>query len=340
MLSDMSAALTEFALKRPINPLRQYAAPLLKEAREAKKAAARLMGIASEVLQSFRERRAAATKEADRAAMDASILGMLVNNASYADDLERCSDVLAFLVAGHDTTGYTLSFALYELAKHPDVANKLAASLNSEEDAAADGARKQQQRGKKSGAAPGDSAEGDYDHDFGVSCEYLTCVIKESMRLWPVAAQGSIREPSEDVPLPNGGGDDDQGPPVIIPKGSTCLLPFLALHRTAPGVTDPEAFVPERWLAKEKPSAEEAAEAAALRDSFMPFSLGRRNCVGQAVANAELRLVIAALCRQYEFSVVNDMTPDYYLTLKPAGGLLKAVKRRGTGRERAASSDL
>ena len=36
MLSDMSAALTEFALKRPINPLRQYAAPLLKEAREAK----------------------------------------------------------------------------------------------------------------------------------------------------------------------------------------------------------------------------------------------------------------------------------------------------------------
>ena len=58
------------------------------------------------------------------------------------------------------------------------------------------------------------------------------------------------------------------------------------------------------------------------------------------MANAELRLVIAALCRQYEFSVVNDMSPDYYLTLKPAGGLLKAVKRRGTGRERAAFSDL
>ena len=119
------------------------------------------------------------------------------------------------------------------------------------------------------------------------------------LTLYPCLGRGRARARAGSI-----GRDDDQGPPVIIPKGSTCLLPFLALHRTAPGVTDPEAFVPERWLAKEKPSAEEAAEAAALRDSFMPFSLGRRNCVGQAVANAELRLVIAALCRQYEFSVV------------------------------------
>ena len=43
--------------------------------------------------------------------------------------------------------------------------------------------------------------------------------INESMRLWPVAAQGSVREPANDVPV-----DPTDPDGAIIPKGSVCLL--------------------------------------------------------------------------------------------------------------------
>jgi cytochrome P450 len=33
----------------------------------------------------------------------------------------RFSDLITYLVAGHDTTGYTLSWILLEVARHPEV---------------------------------------------------------------------------------------------------------------------------------------------------------------------------------------------------------------------------
>ncbi len=52
---------------------------------------------------------------------------------------------------------------------------------------------------------------------------YLECVIKEGMRLWPVAALGSLRLASKDIHYKD----------YIIPKGSTLLIPFYPLFRTA-----------------------------------------------------------------------------------------------------------
>jgi len=37
---------------------------------------------------------------------------------------------------------------------------------------------------------------------------------------------------------------------------------------------DPDSFVPERWLGDEKYASDQ-------RDSFAPFSLGPRNCIGR-----------------------------------------------------------
>ena len=50
------------------------------------------------------------------------------------------------------------------------------------------------------------------------------------------------------------------------------------------GIADGDEFRPDRWL----PSDPDAAKLAAL---FMPFSLGRRNCVGQNLAMLELKMV-------------------------------------------------
>ena len=39
------------------------------------------------------------------------------------------AQALAFLIAGHETSGSTLTFALYELALHPDIQHSLRAEI-------------------------------------------------------------------------------------------------------------------------------------------------------------------------------------------------------------------
>ena len=50
---------------------------------------------------------------------------------------------------------------------------------------------------------------------------------------------------------------------------------------------------PERW---ESPTPE-------LDSLLMPFSVGPRNCVGQNLANLEMRVVLATLLRRYRFTL-------------------------------------
>jgi cytochrome P450 len=75
-------------------------------------------------------------------------------------------------------------------------------------------------------------------------------------------------------------------------------------------------LVPKRW---ENPTPE-------MQQSWMGFSLGRRNCVGQVLANAELSVVLAKLCCDYEWSVVVEGKGEYSVTLKTIGTVLKAKK--------------
>jgi cytochrome P450 len=108
-------------------------------------------------------------------------------NSPYDSDVARGADVITFLVAGHDTTAYTLSWILIEVARHPIVLTKLQQELD---DIVRNGF----------GFTP--STLG--------NLEYLNMVIKEGMRLWPVAALGSIREPLVDIAYKG----------KVIPKGN------------------------------------------------------------------------------------------------------------------------
>ena len=80
----------------------------------------------------------------------------------------------------------------------------------------------------------------------------------------------------------------------------------------------PDEWRPERWLDGE----------GKLRtpEGLLPvgFSLGARNCVGQALAMAELKRVTAALASRFVFEAVEPPTPDFFLTLKPSGARLRA----------------
>ena len=74
-----------------------------------------------------------------------------------------------FLVAGHDTTGYTIEWIIAEVARNPKVYTKLKEEIDA--------------------SIPSDVA--DISYNAANALPYLDMVIKEGMRLWPVA--GKVR---------------------------------------------------------------------------------------------------------------------------------------------------
>jgi cholesterol 24(S)-hydroxylase len=133
---------------------------------------------------------------------------------------------------------------------------------------------------------------------------YLDYVIKEGMRLNPVIAQGSIRVASKDIKFKD----------MIIPKGSDISMPQYVLFRV--GIQDPESFNPDRWN-PDSPDLEQ------LKVSFLPFALGRRNCIGQNLANFELKLILASLYRSFRFELQTVVENECFLTLQPKNAFLK-----------------
>ena len=99
---------------------------------------------------------------------------------------------------------------------------------------------------------------------------YLTRVINETMRINPVVAGGVVRDISEDI--------EHEG--MLLPKGSTVMLHFYTLFRSH--ISQPDEFLPDRW-------DETHPEYALLKSLYMPFSLGKRNCIGMNLAALEIR---------------------------------------------------
>ena len=99
---------------------------------------------------------------------------------------------------------------------------------------------------------------------------YLTRVINEVMRFDPVSAGGVPREIGEDL--------EHEG--MLIPKGSTVNVHFYTILHSQ--ISQPDEFLPDRW-------DEAHPEYALLKSLFMPFSLGKRNCMGMNLALLEMR---------------------------------------------------
>lgn len=129
----------------------------------------------------------------------------------------------------------------------------------------------------------------------------LQMAIKESMRLYPVSASGSSRVCGRDFVTKEG---------WIIPKGTSVVSHIMMTHRNK-NVFGPNAneYVPSRW--------ENATQAQ--KDSFLIFSAGKQNCVGQSLAQAELHCIIPRILKEVELEVEDPGTITWFLTLKSIG---------------------
>ena len=176
------------------------------------------------------------------------VLGVLLrtadDNGALMGDDELCDAMRTLLVGGHDTTASTLTWVLERVTRQPDVLARV-------QDAARDG-----------------------------DDEYLDAVIKEAMRLRPVAPM-TARLATQDFELPG----------LTIPAG-TIVFPYITLvHRRPDLWENPHEFRPERFL-----------NAAVNTYAWIPFGGGRRRCLGAAFSLIEARVVLRTILQNADLA--------------------------------------
>jgi cytochrome P450 len=273
-LKESELCMREFANKTSIYPLRESFGFLIQEHRRACAAAKYVKSLALNIIHAYRKLENP-TKD--------TIIDRIMNNKAYQNDDERAADIISLFIAGHDTTAYTIAWILKELAQNPKEQQKLRDSLHAN----------QMEDWSKSDA--------------------LRKIVKEGMRLYPVAALGSGRCVGRDIESEDG--------LFVIPKGSFVLVPMILLFRNEHVFHDADSFLPSRW--------DDDQVTTEMKDGHMPFSLGKQNCVGQSLANAEIHTLIPQIFANFELELEEEGIMEYFITMKPIKTMIKAKKILG-----------
>lgn len=138
---------------------------------------------------------------------------------------------------------------------------------------------------------------------------YLECTVAEVLRIATTTPLSIPHKATRDSSL---AGYD-------IPKNTMVMTNLWALHHDPHEWDEPEVFRPERFLDEKgnfSPSGPQGFR------SFLPFSAGRRVCLGESLSKAELFLVSARLLHQFKFErapgkSLPDLTGEVGVVLVP-----------------------
>lgn len=136
----------------------------------------------------------------------------------------------------------------------------------------------------------------------------LDWVIKESLRLYPPIHIGN-RRVAETIHFDEGS----------VPAGERLFYSIYLTHRDPAIWENPDSFCPERFAHGRKTPPM----------SYVPFGGGPRACIGAAFGQAEARIVLSHLLRNYQFQFTqHPIHPHMGATLEPRPGVFMMVKRR------------
>lgn len=197
------------------------------------------------------------------------------------------SNSFVFLLAGYETTATTLSFMLYELAKNPDIQDRLYREITKV-------FRKH---------------DGQLSWDTLKDMEYLEGVTRETLRKYPPA--GELRRISlKPYSFPK---SDKE-----LPAGTLFSIPVHSLHYDPKYYPNPEKFNPDRWSETNKHNL--------VKYTYLPFGDGPRICIGMRFALMEIKMAITSLIQEFTVKVNPktasplEFNPGAFL-LAPIGGV-------------------
>lgn len=159
-----------------------------------------------------------AEPDPDRRDILSLLVGARGEGGEAFTDREIRDQVMTLMFAGHDTSSSTVTFMLHELARHPDVVERLRA----------------EQDEVLAGRAP--SAE-----QLERQMPHLDMVLDEVLRLYPPAWIGPRRAVRD---FEFGG--------YTVPRGAYVNYCSWASHRIPQVFPEPEAFIPDRFTSERK----------------------------------------------------------------------------------------
>ncbi|KAJ7254379.1 cytochrome P450 [Mycena haematopus] len=196
----------------------------------------------------------------------ATLLDELLNVTSDPKVLK--DETLNILLAGKDTTQWTVTVIMYFLAIHPKFNVRL---------------REEILEHVSSTRRP--------TYDDIRDMKFLRAVINEAMRLYP-SVPFNIRQCIKATTWPS---PDPNEKPIYIPAGAQVPYSVLLMHRRKDlWGPDAEEFDPDRWL-------DERLKTYLLTNSFqfLPFNAGPRICLGQQFAYNEMSFIIIRLLQSF-----------------------------------------
>ncbi|KAJ3126343.1 hypothetical protein HK098_007607 [Nowakowskiella sp. JEL0407] len=201
------------------------------------------------------------------------LLDRLLKDDVFSDD-EILSEVFGFFFAGHETTANTLAWAVMEIAQHPDCMAKLKKEISDNL-----------------------AASEEPTYDKLTSFRYLDAFIKETLRLHPVVIFVGKTSQTDNV-LSN-----SENLKIRIPPKTRMVLSIQMLHTNKKYWGESAAeFNPERWIPAN-------GEFIPVPGSYIPFSDGNMNCIGQKLALVEIKVALIRLLRKYSISISKDQGP-------------------------------
>ncbi|KAJ6584081.1 cytochrome P450 [Mycena vulgaris] len=205
------------------------------------------------------------------------------------DDMTLLDNASPFAsMAGFETTSGTIQLILHDLAQHPNVQMKLRQEI-----LAADSS----------------------DVDVIESLPYLDAVTREGLRLHPgsrethrVAIHDDVIHLKNPVTLRSG----ESVTSIPVKAGDGFIIPFLVMN-TDTTVWGPDApqFIPERWLkGGSNPPSDDLPRGP--WGNVSNFADGPRHCIGWRLAIQEIKLIVSAMVKNFEFRDTGAKVERYF----------------------------
>ncbi|XP_077392176.1 cytochrome P450 [Festucalex cinctus] len=175
---------------------------------------------------------------------------------------EILGSVTELLLAGVDTTSNTISWALYHLAKEPDIQEQLHQEV--------------------SAVCP--ASRGMPTAEEIARMPFLKAVVRETLRLYPVVPGNARLTVENEIVV----GDH------LFPKKTLFHLCHYAVSHDDSVFPEPHRFLPQRWLRQENIKQHQHPFGS------VPFGFGIRACLGRRVAELEMHLLLTTLIARFE----------------------------------------
>ena len=185
---------------------------------------------------------------------------------------------MTFSFAGHDTTGITLSWLIYELCKNQNLQIEMKQEI-----------------------------EKFWKHkeaNYSITLEDIKSLkttsrfICETLRKWPALANGTYRETTKDYYLRNNNNEKK----LHVPKNTYIQIPTYLRHRDNEIWESSETFNPYRkFQNKEIEPIINNGFITPESFRFSPFLHNNRACIGKMFAIIEMKLMLLYLLKDFTF---------------------------------------